>query len=383
MSAAYLTNWSELPNHCAYKAQWTSKNVHFQSGLYGICRNRHMSLCQKICLLFKRILEAIVCFFTPSSFQRSVQTALIPTSTTPEAKIQAHFDAWKTEDTGRFTRYCLDLITPDNQPIHAFFYARDDVTRDLPTVIYFQGMTGQAMTSTSKLLKLLTGSKAPPCNVVVFDYRASGVNRLLYGERRFTARDLILDGDTVVQAAIHKLGISEKNILFFGVSFGGALAAFVAHMYSGRFVNYNSFSSLTSVLNRSTPIRETYERFVMQTDNHRCPWTCLRRLSAQRALRMLSAMTPYWGWDLEPRDVLPDMQKRTLCVHHPNDTMIPVDCAAFNALPPANRCLSKVIPSTTITDGLALHKAKPNVLVTQDGDIPMTDKLIHFLFTPP
>lgn len=380
MSATNLTNWNQLSNHRAYKAQWTPNNAHLQSNLCAIWCSKHLSLCQKICLLFKRILEAVVRFFTPASFQRSVQGAVISSSRTAEATIQDQFNVWKTENTGPFTRYCLDLTTPDKQPIHAVFYARDDVKRDLPTVVYFQGMNGQVMDQKNKPLEFFTGPGVPPCNVILFDYRASGVNRLLYGERCFTARDLILDGDTVVQAAIHTLGISEKNILFFGVSFGGALAAFVAHMYSaGRFVSYNSFSSLASVLNSSIPIRQNYELLVLHADN-RCPWSGLRRVSAQRALRLFAALAPYWGWDLEPRNVLPAMHKRTLCVHHPGDTFIPPSCAAFNALPPSSRCLSKVIPSKTITDGLALHMAKPDELVTQDGDIPMTKKLTQFLF---
>jgi len=375
-----LDSWNNLPNHIAYPAKWTPNNAHLQAGCYGICRSAHLSCCQKIRLIFKRIFEAIVRFFTPSSFQKSLQSALITSSTIPIPDILDSFNKWKEQDTGRFTRYCLDLLTPDKQPIHALFYARDDLNRDVPTVIYFLGMNRQSIKSAKKMLELFSGPNVPDCNVIVFDYRGSGVNRLLYGERRFTGRDLILDADTVVQAAIHKLGFDEKDILFFGASFGGAIASIVARRYSGRFVSYNSFSSLNAVLNNSTVIRESYERHVLKAEN-RCPWTCLRRVSAKRALCMVACMVPYWwGWDQEPQDVLPDMKDRTLCVHHPDDTMIPVEAAAFNALPVSNLCLTKVIPSKIITDGLALHKARPDELVTHDDNKLLTDKLIEFLF---
>ena len=394
MSTTPLNYWNQLHVHIEYRAQWTAQNAHLQAGVAAAYKNEYLSLWEKISLVFRRIIDAIVWFFTPTAVEKNIQGCILPSSETPIPKLQVQFDRWKTaEFDSRFTPYCLDLTTPDNQKLHAIFYARDDVGKwDLPTIVYFQGMRGYTIKSMRKLLELTSDENAPPYNVIVFDYRASGINRLFYGERRFDANALILDGETVVQAAIHKLHILEENVHFFGVSFGGAIATFVAHMHKGRLVNYNSFASLKETLNASPAIMQIFKRMILQKQETGCVWNCLNRISPSKSLSFLSWVAPFWGWDLEPRKVLSDLQPRILCVNHPLDMVITDSLAAYHALPVAiegekcaYRCTSEIIDSEKerIVDGIAIHKAPPKVLLTKEEGLPMMQKLSQFLFIQP
>jgi hypothetical protein len=394
MSATYLNSWNQLPNHIEYRAHWSAQNKHLESGIAAVYKNENYSLWQKIYFVFKRIVEAIVCFFTPASFEKNIQSCFLPTSVTSISTLEAQFDQWRAETyDSRFTPYHLDLTTPDNQKLHAICYARDDVAkRDLPTIIYFPGMIEHASRSVKRLLSLAFEAEVLPYNVIVFDYRGSGLNRLFYGDRSFQARDLILDGETVAQAAIEKLGISETNVHFFGVSFGGAIGSFVAHMHTGRFINYNSFASLQETLRGSPSIKAAFEVIVNQNQENGCIWRCFSRISPSCSLRLLSWVVPYWGWDLEPRKVLPDLQGRILCVNHPSDAVIPDTLAAYQALPAvskgdkcAYRCTSEIIESeqVRITTGEAFHKAPPKKLISKEDGLPMVQKLSQFLSIRP
>jgi|GEM_PF-6712043 len=302
----------------AFQAHWTPQNCHLQSHFKGIFQSQHLTICKKISLAFHRVIESICTHFCPPHVQSLIRSALVPSSLLQGALSsrleQEWIQKWEGPDAqgqwtqlrNAYTPIQMQLKTPDGANVNGIFYqSRATAERDIPTILCFTG-NGGVLYSPSWDWLLKKGSQSTqPFHVIAVNYAMPDLK---------SAKDLVIYGETVFQAARESLGISETNLHFLGFSLGGAVAGLVhdLHPWAGRMINYNSFDSLKGLIRSPASLLSDM-----------VPHWLLRELLAQATVPL--------GWHMEPKRALRQLKEKTLFIYNPQDEIIPPDATAARA----------------------------------------------------
>jgi hypothetical protein len=302
----------------AFQAHWTPQNCHLQSHFKGIFQSQQLSLYQKITLAFHRILESLGRHFCPPHVQSLIRYALIPSSLLTgdlsSRMEQEWIQKWEGPDAqgqwtqlrNAYTPIQMKLKTPDGIPVDGIFYqSRATAERDIPTILCFTGNGGVLYSPSWDWLLKKGMQSTQPFNVIAVNYAMPDLK---------SAKDPVICGETIFQAARESLGISEANLHFLGFSLGGAVAALVhdLHPWAGRMINYNSFDSLRGLIRSpASPLCDMI------------PHWLLRELLAQATVPL--------GWNMEPKRALRQLKEKTLFIYNPQDEIIPPDATAARA----------------------------------------------------
>lgn len=311
------------PNEIAFRGVWNAENSHLQSNLYDILISPHLTLWKKISTIFNRVMECIVRSICPEFLLKIAQASIVPCSMNLDGvyraeDVQAAQNNWlrlwnPDEDDDsiqviqlNYEPSQLSLTTPEGVQIKGIFYKHKNSTSDdIPTILCFNPNNGYAYGDTwNWLLKKGCDSFDQPFNVLVFDYPTPQL---------CCARDLVIYGDTLFQAARRRLGISERNLHFLGYSLGGAIGPLVAQMHplAGRVVSLRSFASLHNVITDHEGVLNNLPFF------------------ARWVLAKLAAAI---GWGIEASDALWDLREKTLFVYSRGDEVLPPSVTAVNAV---------------------------------------------------
>ncbi|MDF2549646.1 MAG: putative Peptidase [Chlamydiales bacterium] len=162
-------------------------------------------------------------------------------------------------------------------------------------------------------------------NVLFFHYRGVGAS-----QGTATAKGLIQDGEAAFQYVHSHLGTPEKDIVLFGHSLGGAVAASVAEMHPQVGLCHDrSFSSLN---------REVYHLLGQDL-----PWL------GSIASKITSAL----GWEFSFDPSLKKAGKTKLVLYHRKDGVIPYAASLAAHIKAINQ--SKEKKAEEVLDGIELH----------------------------
>ncbi len=139
------------------------------------------------------------------------------------------------------------VTTPDGAALKTVWFRHKEATAETPTLLYFGGnfqiYEQSALWPFEKSIETQT-----PFHLVTFNYR--GVDGSTGTVRR--SKNLILDGDAVVQWIRKEIGTLAERIHFYGLSLGGAVALQTQSLnpeeLTGHNVNHNSFSHSSRML---------------------------------------------------------------------------------------------------------------------------------------
>jgi len=138
------------------------------------------------------------------------------------------------------------LKTPDNVKLNGIFIPGKDrfgkkLPNDAPLLIFYYGICG-CYEVLGYHLEILDVFK--DFNVLVFNYRG-----IVKSESIATKKGIILDSESIFQYAKKELKIPKDKIIFYGHSFGGALATFIASKHRNiKLLNDRSFSSVEKAI---------------------------------------------------------------------------------------------------------------------------------------
>jgi hypothetical protein len=269
----------------------------------------------------------------------------------------------------------LNLTSPDGVPIQGTLYRhRRAPTLDVPTVICVQP-NAQLSRSDGWDWILKKGAISPqPFNVIVFDYRNCGTS----GGTLKNLSDPVIDAETVYQAAVEALHLSEQNIRFLGFSMGGAISAKLAanHPLSGRYVSLNSFNSLGNVIRYAPVFDQVIERIQIPE--------CLKSISG--FVRMiLGPILSCVGWGLNVTEALEKIKQRTLFVYHPQDPLIPEAAAAVTGVAlTAQQAANQVVklqfkPTVRMSPDDFNHHVAPLSLYEDGRGLSASRRIINYI----
>lgn len=141
-----------------------------------------------------------------------------------------------------FSRY--KVTTPDGAVLDVL-HTKKNWAEERPTVLIFQG-NGVNDHDTNNLHEHF--------DVITFTYRGAGAS----SESPHTARDLIIDGDSMIQFATDHLGIPENKLHLYGWSLGGGVAANALALHSelnhSKLVLDRTFSSTKKTAEKFLPL---------------------------------------------------------------------------------------------------------------------------------
>lgn len=149
------------------------------------------------------------------------------------------------------TFYSLEhrtVVTPDGASLKAMCMRHKDSTSDTPTIIYFCSNFQLSVETpiTSVLSQAL--EENVPCNAVLFDYRSVGESK---GEFKH-AKDLAIDGSSIVEWVKRGIGTRPERIHFYGYSLGGAVATITKSLdpenLTGKLISDRSFASSSHIV---------------------------------------------------------------------------------------------------------------------------------------
>jgi pimeloyl-ACP methyl ester carboxylesterase len=192
------------------------------------------------------------------------------------------------------------VITPDKVALQAICLQHKDSSPEMPTLMYFNGNFQLSVeTPTWILTKSLELNS--PCNLVLFDYRGVGKST-----GRFTkAKDLIIDGSSIVEWVKEKIKTNPANIHFYGFSLGGAIASLTKALdpknLTGRLINDRSFSSSEKII--------------------------MARYGTGYFGRFLNWLFIQNGYCADPASAFKKASGEKLVIYHPNDRIIPTDAS--------------------------------------------------------
>lgn len=243
-----------------FKAEWTLKNRHLETPTFTLAE-KVAGLALVIFLgllpLYGLVLGAsyLLSWGASQITNRIASSKTLPSAHPPteeETKVRIcaklAFEAlWKGPLGKHFEPIYQTIITPDGAQLQAVWIKHKKATKDTPTLIYFPGnfQIFQQFPDWPFHKSIETNT---PCHFVLFNYR--GVD----GSTGFVrnSKDLTLDGDAVVQCIRKVIGTRPENILFYGLSLGGAVAletqALDPDTFTGRTVNHNSFASSNKMI---------------------------------------------------------------------------------------------------------------------------------------
>ncbi len=310
-------------NDILFAAQWTQHNAYLQTSLSTIIQSPFHTSFEKIQHCFNRGLTQAfgTLLFPLKSFTRSM---VLPSSQISQEAYHQIAVGWQQRwenpfPIGRqaqliqtYEPIILEMITPDGTLIKGVWYKhRSSTDANLPTILCFNHNRVHAKSTEWEWLLKKGLSSPQPFHVIVFDYRRNPSQ----------ADDLLVDGETVIQTALTKLGIAPANLHLFGYSIGGAVSAILANLHPdlGRIVNRSSFSSLEKLLQHSPEAHETLGDSLFFF----VPKPLLPLILNRRTKWITAMISTGLGWNLDPSYALKKIKNRLLVVYHPQDRLIP------------------------------------------------------------
>jgi hypothetical protein len=197
------------------------------------------------------------------------------------------------------------VITPDKAALKAICMQYKNSTSETPTVIYFNGNFQLCVETPSWILpkSIEAGS---PCNFVLFDYRGVGESKGVFKQ----AKDLVVDGSSIVEWVKQKIGIRGDQIHFYGFSLGGAISSMTKALdpkrLTGRLINDRSFSSSNK-------------------------WLEVRYGSGYFGKLMNWFFTKH-GYSADPLAAFQKASGEKMVIYHPDDAVIPTEASMQYAL---------------------------------------------------
>ncbi|MBS0603558.1 MAG: alpha/beta fold hydrolase [Verrucomicrobia bacterium] len=300
-----------------FQARWNESNSHLQADIFtrmaGTLFAPITSLCRQLIMPttgFPRELVERVDQIWQNKWEGDADLARTSPLGADPTRLRTHYEP-----------IVLNLTTPDGINIKGTLYRhRRGASMDIPTILCCQP-NGQLARDSGWDWLLKKGCASPqPFHVITFDYRQCGASR----GTLHRLKDLVIDADTVYQAAKDSLNISERNLHHLGFSMGGAVSAMLAdkHPLSGRCTNLNSFDCLENVIKNSPMIGDVIARFPIPAFLASC---------SGFIRSFIGPIIAWLGWGLDARGALERIKQRTLFMYHPQDPLIPPAAAAVNA----------------------------------------------------
>lgn len=196
----------------------------------------------------------------------------------------------------QYTLIHQTVITPDGAALKAVCMRHNDSNPNTPTVIYFNGNFQISIETPTWILDKAIESNTP-CNLVLFDYRTVGESKGEFKE----AKDLIVDGSSIVEWVKHDIGTIPSQIHFYGFSLGGAISSLTKALdpehLTGRLINDRSFSSSAKVIEA---------RYGSGFYGYFMNWLFTQQ-----------------GYSADPAVAFRKVQGEKLIIYHPDDAIIP------------------------------------------------------------
>jgi pimeloyl-ACP methyl ester carboxylesterase len=195
--------------------------------------------------------------------------------------------------------------TPDGADLHAVCLQYKGYTSETSTVIFFNG-NFQLSAQTPIWILEESMKMDNPCNFVLFDYRGVGISSGQFRE----ARDLLVDGYSIVSWVKNQIGTLPENIHFYGFSLGGAISTLTKSLdpenLTGRLINDRSFASSSAVISS--------------------------RYGSGYIGKLVSWLFDQYGYSATPSIALAKASGEKLVIYHPYDTVIPEQAGMLNAV---------------------------------------------------
>lgn len=197
------------------------------------------------------------------------------------------------------------VVTPDKAALKALCMRYKESQPDTPTIIYFNG-NFQLCVETPAWILPKSMEAGSPCNFVLFDYRGVGESTGTFKG----ARDLIVDGSSIVEWVKKKIGILPSQIHFYGFSLGGAISSMTKALdpehLTGRLINDRSFSSSDK-------------------------WLEIRYGSGYFG-RLMNWLFTRHGYSADPLAAFQKASGEKMVIYHPDDAVIPTEASMQYAL---------------------------------------------------
>lgn len=192
------------------------------------------------------------------------------------------------------------VITPDKSALKAVCMQYKDSTPETPTVIYFNGNFQLGIETPTWILSKSIEAHCP-CNFVLFDYRGVGASTGAFKG----AKDLVIDGSSIVEWVKQKIGIKTHQIHFYGFSLGGAISSLTKALdpthLTGRLINDRSFSSSHKVLEA--------------------------RYGSGMFGRMVNWLFAKHGYSADAMAAFQEASGEKMVIYHPDDAIIPTEAS--------------------------------------------------------
>jgi hypothetical protein len=231
-----------------------------------------------------------------------------------------------------FTVETKSIATPDGAVLHVFWVRHKEATPESSTIVYFNGRAQLATAERNRWLLEQSIEHGIPYNFVFFDYRGIGEST---GTFR-AAKDLVIDGSTVIQWVREHLHVPADQIHFYGYSLGGAVSvatkALDAEHLTGRLVNERSFATFEKVI-------QSWFRFL------------------GRGSTLLAKMVYSQGYRLDVDVPWKILQGKKLVVYHPKDPIIPASAGLYQIVSGDEVLLLEAKPEHQILTRFLPHNA--------------------------
>lgn len=254
-----------------------------------------------------------------------------------------------------FTAEECTVATPDGALLSATHFRSRNANAASPTMIYFQ--PNGTLKDQGVHLPLMGPSVfGTPANFVVFDYRTVGESRGTFKG----AKDLEIDGSSIVQWVQKDLGVPAHQISFYGFSLGGAVAVKTQAQdpaLTGPNGNERSFSSIKEMI-----------RAILNKLN-RFKWLA----------SLIASVVKSQGYEMDVLSSYKKLQGRKLVIYHPEDPVIPYEASLKKGL--------GSIPHESLQLGAARlvaneHCAPLQVFDDIETGRPALDVVADFFFRP-
>jgi pimeloyl-ACP methyl ester carboxylesterase len=209
----------------------------------------------------------------------------------------------------RYTATPIKMTTPDGVELDGV-YVRQSNSPDAKTVV-FCNPNGMHMERTCP--QILAQINDPSYNYIFFNYRSTGQS-----QGNVTPEGLLLDGYTAVMTARTVYNVAAENIIAWGYSLGGAMAAFAASQVPGvSCCNERSFATLPK------EVGDIVDRIATKIAGG-----CLGGLAGCLA----SFLSWSAGWDWDVQKWWRGIEGHKWIMYHPRDNIIGYEASLTKAV---------------------------------------------------
>ncbi len=296
-----------------FHARWDNTNNHLQDPIPTAVQKIGRVVYNIFSVLIPIIgLVRLMGYAIQSLANRAILPAAYDVTEAELAKAKNEFNAFWTgpitaENKSAREKFAMEehtVVTPDAAALSVKLLRHKNADKRTPTVIYFNGNFAIAMRDPNPWFLQKSIEIGNPCNFVFFDYRGVADST---GTFR-AAKDLLVDGSSIVQWVREYLEILPDRIHFYGKSLGGAVAvqtqALDPDNLVGAHVNERSFASLDKMI-------KTIFGF-----------GCLGKF--------LGWIFNNLGYSADAAAAFRKLQGQKLVVYHPEDQIIPYSASLQN-----------------------------------------------------